>query len=641
MAEVFRAHDSRAGRTPHTVVIKRMLPWLAGQPEARAMFKEEARLGAFVNHPNVVRVLGSGDEGDQPYLVLEYVPGLDLSLLTRWLTLHGRTLGVELSIYVIRELLAGLHAVHEARDPDQRPLGLVHRDISPSNVLLSTQGEVKLSDFGIAQARLRETLPQASLGAYARGKLGYLAPEQVRGLAADRRADVFAAAVIAAELLMGRPLFSGGSELAVLLAIRDAQVRPFVEHARTLPRGLGIAILAALARSPDDRTPTAEAFRAELEPFEGRDRSALRAHLAALVAEAHASRVPSGALPAARTPVITGDSGRTPVARVPDDDQETPTLDAPDLVYYVRTSQGQTVGPLSYAQVVEGIATSRFGLTDAFAVRDGPFRPLPEHPDLFRHVPASSLSDRTARRDTPGEPQHDWSLDHGAILQVLGHVVLARETGLLLCEHAGVRKEVYLTGGHPEFVTSNLASDLLGEFLVSRGVISREELDMALAVMPRFDGRLGDTLTALGLVQPVQLVRQIAAQVQEKLLDLFTWNAGRATFWRGAAPPQSGFRLGLDPWQILIDGVGRRLATGCGDPLAGRNMSRIVAAQPPPAGLDQARLPPSLRRVLAAASGPPIRVADLAALAEDAERDPHAGRREIIVLLAIGALAWA
>ncbi|MDQ3032905.1 MAG: serine/threonine protein kinase, partial [Myxococcota bacterium] len=256
MAEVFRAHEPRSVGDPRVVVIKRMLPSLASEAGARAMFEEEARLGGYVEHDNVVRVLGFGDEGGQPYLALEYVPGLDLWRLTRWLTRCGRTLDGPLAIFVVRELLAGLHEVHEARDLEGRTIGIVHRDVSPSNVLLSVHGDVKLGDFGIAQALLRESYPQATLSDRAKGKLGYLAPEQVRGLPADRRADVFAAAVIAAELLMGRPLFAGGSELAVLLAIRDAQVRPFEECASSLPEGLGSAILCALAGDPDARTPT-------------------------------------------------------------------------------------------------------------------------------------------------------------------------------------------------------------------------------------------------------------------------------------------------------------------------------------------------------------------------------------------------
>lgn len=643
MAEVFRAHEPRSVGDARVVVVKRMLPSLASEAGARAMFEEEARLGGLLAHENVVRVLGSGEQDGQPYLALEYVPGVDLWRLTRWLTREGRALDVELAVYVVRELLSGLHAVHEARDERGRPLGLVHRDVSPSNVLLSIHGDVKLGDFGIAQSLLRESYPQATLTDRAKGKLGYLAPEQVRGLPSDRRADVFAAAVIAAELLMGRPLFAGGSELAVLLAIRDAQVRPFEERATSLPAGLGAAILAALAADPERRTATAAELARALERFENAPRSALRTELAGVVSEAHGARKPSGASHAVvRGAEAAAGGTERPTRRPPppgaeDEDESGPaTSEAPTLEYFVLTGDQQRLGPFTYAKLVEAIATRRIGMTDGIALgARGRFEPLHAHADLVRHLPASSLSDRTAQRPTPGEPDAGWSLEGGAFASVLGAMVLRRETGLLLCEQGGVRKEIYLTEGVPEFVTSNLASELLGEFLVARGVISRGELDMALAVMPRFEGRLGDTLTALGLVDPVHLFRQIAAQVQEKLLELFGWQSGRATLWRGVARPQSGFPLGLDPWRILADGVDRQLAQGLGDPVLERGDERVIAA---PAALAGASLPPGARTALDRAARP-VEVRRLAAqLADPSGRDPRAGRREIALLLAIGGL---
>ena len=117
-----------------------------------------------------------------------------------------------------------------------------------------------------------------------------------------------------------------------------------------------------------------------------------------------------------------------------------------------------------------------------------------------------------------------------------------------------MRKEVYLNHGAPTFVTSNMASELLGEYLVSKKVIGREELDMALAVMPRFEGKLGDTLVELGLVEPVQLFRSIGDQIRDKLVDLFTWERGTASFYEDINPPLSEFPLNLDAWKLLDAG---------------------------------------------------------------------------------------
>lgn len=643
MAEVFRAEEPRNAGENRVVVIKRMLPSLASEPGARAMFDEEARFGRLIQHPNVVRVLGSGHDGEQAYLVLEYVPGLDLWRFSRWLTRSGRPLGVELTLYVVRALLAGLHAVHEARDEKAAHLGLVHRDVSPSNILLSVHGDVKLGDFGIAQARLRENYPQAALPERAKGKLGYMAPEQVRGAPADRRADVFAAAVIAAELLMGRPLFAGGSELGILLAIREAHIRPFEELIPSLPKGLGEAIAAALARDPAQRTSTARALYDALEPFATAAPGLSREQLADLIGQAQAQRTNSESRPNLRAThpwtdrppeVSTNDLERTAEVETDPD----PTAEH-QLDFFVQCTDGSTVGPLSFAKTVEAVAMGRIGATDRVAQRGHAFIPLHEHPDLSRHVPASSLSELTARREPVGEPVRSWRLEGGMLIEIMARLAIDRVSGLLLCEESGARKEIYLSDGVPEFVASNLSTELLGEYLVAQKVLSRGELDMALAVMPRFEGRLGETLTALELVEPVQLFQHIAEQVEEKLLDLFAWPTGEATLWLDAVRPQGAFPLGLDPWSVILNGIGRRIERGMGMRIHLRS-SRSLVAQPLPGSLDESALPPTCREMLRMASQP-VLASELMERFEAADpRRERVGRRELTLLVAAGAIRW-
>ncbi len=616
MSEVFHARESSGA----SVVVKRMFPSLATEPATRAMFEAEARVGLAVEHPNVVRVLGAGEEDGVPYLVLEHVAGLDLSRITRFLTRRSATLGIAVATYLVRRMLLGLHAVHEARDVDGAPLGVVHRDVSPSNVLVSVTGEVKLGDFGIAQSLLRQSFPQATSTPRTRGKIGYLAPEQVRGGESDRRADVFASGVVCAELLMGKPLFGGGSELAILLAIRDGHLEPFEEIAPTLPAGLAETVRRALRREPRDRTASALELAHALAPFEPAPEAGLREELAALVKTASVDRLPSGALPAVRR-----------------DGKGSHTAPPPANEYEVHTPSG-VLGPFSYARLVEAVATGDVGPDDRVAVRGEAPVALSTHPDLVRHLPPSSLSELTADRAAPSRPDRGVDLAGSrGILPILGALTLERETGLLLCVQAGVRKEVYLEEGVPEFVTSNVASELLGEFLVARAVISRGELDMALAVMPRFEGRLGDTLTALGLVEPVLLFRQIASQVEEKLLDLFGWTSGQATFYRGVARPTSGFPLGLDAWRILVDGTARRVAAGI-DPerVAARLSSQVESVRPSPRGLAAAPLGPGLRRAVERA----LRPMPLAHVFDDRGRDEARAVRDATLLLGLGAIRW-
>jgi serine/threonine-protein kinase len=625
MAEVFRADDPRE-RPPRTVVLKRMLPALASDEAARAMFAEEARLGALVQHPGVVRVLGHDENHGQPFLVMDHVPGLDLWRLNRWLTRHGRSLDLSTVVYIARRLLEALHAVHQATDGNGQALGLVHRDVSPSNILLSLEGEVKLTDFGIAEASLRESPRHAAMLSRAKGKLGYLSPEQVRGETADARADVFSAAVVIAELFLGRPLFAGGTELAILLAIRDAQVRPFEELASRLPARLHGAVLAALHASPEQRTASAMELAEAMAPFESAQPRLVMRRLAALVREAVGTAI-SGAASLQRTTSPDSAQSNQPV-----------TKDAPTILYRVRHA-GDVLGPFTYARIVEAIATREVGATDEVSLQGGAFSPLAQHPDLFRHLPASSLSETTRDRTGTGGADREVQLSQTSIVKVMGQLLLEGESGLLLCAQGGVRKEVYLEKGVPVFVTSNLQSELLGEFLVRRSLVSRAELDMALAVMPRFEGRLGDTLTALGLVEPVQLFREIGLQVQEKLLELFGWRIGKAEFFRGVPQPKSAFPLGLDAWRMLSRGVERRIAAGLErELLEGRKGLFVSLARPAPRGLAHAELGALLRGTLELVERTPQLGELLHALRDPTGRDVLRGQREVALLVGIGAL---
>ncbi|MEM8607335.1 MAG: protein kinase [Myxococcota bacterium] len=634
MAEVFRALEPRSVGEPRVVVLKRMLPHIAEESDAQEMFAEEARLASQVTHPNVVHVLGHGEIEGQPYLTLEYVPGCDLWRLNRRLTHEGKRLEHDLVVYLVRQILEGLDAVHSATDRDGSALGIVHRDISPSNVLMSIHGDVKIADFGIARADAEPFKPDTATRA--NGKLGYLAPEQVSGGDVDHRADLFSAGVIAAELFMRRPLFAGGSELAVLLAIRDAEVHPFVEFLPQLPEGLGAVILSALSAHVDERPPTARAFWAALEPWQSRPEEVLRAELATIVGEiateprtrkASADTVPKATMPP--TPILLADAHPS-------------TTNVTPLEYRIRKPNGATVGPLPYAKVVEAVATGQVTGDDNVSVAGGDFQPLSSHQDLYRHVPASRMTPTTTKITSAAAADRSMDFENGGFVAALVRTLVTRRTGLWLCEQGGVRKEVYTKLGVPAFVTSNLAGELLGEYLVKKRVINRSELDMALAVMPRFEGKLGDTLVALGLVEPLELFQHIAEQVREKLLDLFTWESGTATFYEGVDPPSSGFPLKLDAWEILDRGLQRRIAAGFEHELLHeRGRSRIVQADRIDTAVATAKLPADVQSALQLCKAPQDVDTLVAFVAQQRQpADPERGYRVIALLLALGAVHW-
>lgn len=613
MAEVFRAREPRGAGEPRTIVVKRMLPHIAAEPSAARMFEAEARIGRLVTHPNVVGVLAFGQADGQPYLSLELVGGVDLGRLRTWLAREERRLDLQLALFVGAELLAGLHAVHEARDENGHPLEIVHGDVSPSNVLLSTEGDVKLADFGIAQARLRTSFPQAAASSSRlRGKLAYLSPEQVRGEGTDRRSDVFTAAAVIAEIVLGEPLFARESDLSTLLAIRDAHLGPLEERGSLLPAGMFEVLSRGLARDPDARFATAAEFGGALAGFLAHRRDALRVQLGALIAEA------SGSLVATQEPL-----------------SRDVTIEPPLTDHWVRTGDGRQLGPWTFAQLVEAITVGRLSAQDYVRVEGGRFRRIADMDGLAAHLPRA---DRPSRETEPAQADGIFELATGKIVEAFARAAAERADGVWIFRRREARKEIFLVRGAPEFVTSNVPEDLLGEFLVARGALTRGELDMALAVLPRFDGRLGDTLSALGLMEPVEVFRHLADQVHEKLLALFTWTEGQARFSAGVGPPKRGFPLGLDPWRLLLEGIERRLAAGLEQDTFAQHLTDDLERTRvrPPAGV-----PAEIDQLLLATARPrPLyEVAD--ALADPRERDVHRPYRAIRLGLALGVVGWA
>lgn len=252
MAEVFLAKKRGAEGTFKIVVLKRILPGFTTSRRFRSMFIDEAQLATRLNHPNVVQVYEFANEGDEGLvLTMEYVEGCDLGQLMSAAKNHGTRIPPWTSAWIIAEAAKGLHYAHEKRDEGGAPLEIVHRDVSPQNVLLSYEGVVKIADFGIASARLTED-EQGTL----KGKFGYMSPEQARGEKVDRRSDLYALGVILWECLTGRPLHGGLGGEALLDIVRSGKIEPPSTYVRDIPEELETIVLKLLSSSPDDRYAT-------------------------------------------------------------------------------------------------------------------------------------------------------------------------------------------------------------------------------------------------------------------------------------------------------------------------------------------------------------------------------------------------
>jgi ABC-type multidrug transport system ATPase subunit/predicted Ser/Thr protein kinase len=245
-----------------TVAIKRLHPILAKNPEFVAMFLDEARLASRVRHPNVVPVLDVVAEEGELSLIMEYVEGESLAQLVRLAGEAKALVPVPIAVAIVASILNGLHAAHEARDEQGVLLGLVHRDVSPQNVIVGSDGVVRLIDFGIAKAAGRSGV---SRNGQLKGKIAYVAPEQIRGGAVNARTDVYGASVLLWELLAGERLFDGETEGMIIGRVLDDLVPPPSSLRPDLPRALDAITLRGLDRAPERRFDSARAMARALE----------------------------------------------------------------------------------------------------------------------------------------------------------------------------------------------------------------------------------------------------------------------------------------------------------------------------------------------------------------------------------------
>ncbi|HEY2743453.1 MAG TPA: serine/threonine-protein kinase [Polyangia bacterium] len=251
MAEVWKARISGPAGFQRTLVIKRILPHLVEDEHFKQMFVAEARLSARLNHANIVQVFELGDVDGEFYLAMEYVRGRDLVNLVRGQLVKGVP-PPGLGAFVVREVCRALAYAHALVDDNGTPLRLIHRDVSPSNVMISFDGAVKLLDFGIAKA-LAEANENRTVTGTLKGKFGYMSPEQVEGKDVDHRSDLFAAGICLHEVLTGRRLFKGASDLQTIAMVRDAKVEAPSVHNPAVSPELDAICMKALARVPDDR----------------------------------------------------------------------------------------------------------------------------------------------------------------------------------------------------------------------------------------------------------------------------------------------------------------------------------------------------------------------------------------------------
>jgi serine/threonine-protein kinase len=264
MAEAFRARAHGPGGYQRELVIKRILPHLAQDPDFVRAFVDEAKILGMLNHPNIVGVYDFGEDQGRLYLALEFLDGPSLATLSDRATTHQQPIPTGIVAYLGKEICQGLSAVHTARDPQGNPLGLIHRDVTPSNIITTTAGGVKLLDFGVAKIASSDQVTQHGR---LKGKPGYFAPEQIAGTEIDARLDLFSLGVLLYEMTCLRHLFHRDGEGIAATIYRILQMEipgPMAIRPETPPE-LDRIIMKALSREREDRFASAAEMARELD----------------------------------------------------------------------------------------------------------------------------------------------------------------------------------------------------------------------------------------------------------------------------------------------------------------------------------------------------------------------------------------
>jgi serine/threonine-protein kinase len=376
-----------------SVAIKQLHPQFARDPDFVKMFLDEARLAARITHPNVVATLDVVSEGEDLFLVMDYVRGVSLSEVSRILRARGERVPPLVATGILAGALHGLHAAHEAKGDTGERLDIVHRDVSPQNILVGTDGVARVLDFGVAKAAGRL---QTTRDGQLKGKLSYMAPEQIQGEAVTRRTDLYAAAVVLWEALTGERLFKGENEGNVLAKVLSGQVRAPSAIVPSLPEALDRVVLRGLERDPSRRYATAREMAQELDAAFGVASAAEIGdwveHVAARELEARAKKI------------AHAQAGTSP----DDEDDAQTTVQAPSS-----PGKGAPDAPTPVGQRVPDEPTLRRAPEpEAIAVV----------PEVSSQVSSVSVSQTAAPPVSAGRPRTLW-LGLGAVAAVVAGVV--------------------------------------------------------------------------------------------------------------------------------------------------------------------------------------------------------------------------
>jgi eukaryotic-like serine/threonine-protein kinase len=574
MAEVWVGQNVETG-SPSRFAIKRILPQLSKDSRFVAMFCDEARICAALHHPNIVRVLDFGEHHGELFMAMEYVEGTSCARLLRNVAARGRRFPLNVALFIAREVLEALAYAHDALDEKGRSLGIVHRDVSPGNILVSSSGEVKLTDFGIVRS---EFIARRTYPGELKGKIGYMSPEQVVGGDVDPRSDLFALGIVLAEMLLTRPLFPGRSEMETLTRIYEADLRTLDQHGDDLPRELVEILRWTLQRRPNERPRSARELAQSLDRFAIQESvEPASANLVNWLRELGLLGSRSGVRAATPNPDERGELRAMQLREGSPEALKRRSSLPPRIasqadghlggaVYEIRLSNGEVLSPLGSYEFLESYATRRVSLNAVIVKNNGRPRSARQFACLSNIIATEDWLESVLQ----SRMAFCHALDRSRFPTFLFGLVSREETATIVARDGSRVTAIAWERGTPVYAVSSDREMLLGSHLVRGGIISEEQLLRAVETLAEGDsGRLGDVLVDQRSILPADLLRALVDQLRSRILSLGSWESGEFWYVPGASAPFVGVRVNESSLGLLASMV--RTA------FSGRELARVLA----------------------------------------------------------------
>lgn len=601
MAEIFRAKTFGAAGFEKEYAIKRILPNLGADQEFVEMFVNEAKLVVDLYHANIVQVFDLGDVDGSYFIAMEFVHGKDLLDVLARCTEHDLKIPLKLTLYIAMEMLKGLDFAHNARNRMGEPLGIIHRDVSPSNIMLSYGGNVKVGDFGVAKAKTQTHLTEVGT---LKGKVGYMSPEQVRGEDIDHRSDVFAAGIILYEALTMTRLFMGGNDLDVMLKIRDSDIEDDLRRCRKVPPGLVEILRKALCKDGDVRFQSCAEFHGAIQNFSyAHDIKATSTDLSTFLHRVFAEEI------RAEKKLRLADTGMPRPLKVEPHPQiaraqeaadraasvvRAPvlaeTIDAPPsgpvggvgTGYRYRAVDGAVKGPMTLGSLKALLSRTEENSDEAVSIAEGAWRAIDDLPELWSVERNDGVFKGSKTEQNPVPPKADATEEHPAASTTnadtdnlffshagaLGKVSFARLLfrlqrrrcdGMLRVVAGEMVKQFFFRRGQPIAATSTNMEERLGSYLVNRRIITEAQLQRGLDRLAEFGGRLGDALVGERVLPTHDLFQYLTEQLQDRIRDVFTWAQADWAWFPDVEPTNPPTSLGLDIIDLVVESVRQTL----------------------------------------------------------------------------------